>query len=458
MSRLLLPSIWIAALIAILPVLFRWTPPAPLTGRAAHLQLDSGYAFGLLICYWIYRVEMRRLGRVRSLVLVFMVFLLTSITNGIHRYYIDHSSLSSQISNLNWQIAVQEGVMRLSSSFAPHSYRFLPNCIVRWMQLAGFSYENARDVYRLIVGLLVFYALYRYARLFAVYGGAILAMMLVALIYPISFEYYAGQLTDPLSQLSFILVFIFLETSSFGLFLSTLIIGSLAKETVLAMAGYYLLFGRAERHYFSKAALLVCAVVADYFGVRWLVLGGSASYRYSQVSGMTPADVRMNLHSGRWLPLLLLTVGSLIPFLLANWKDTPTGLKRQALFLFPVLLLSSIFFSWLFETRNFMPLVFVLAVAAGRYLSGILLRDEHCSPEPSCPTLTNSLGNAVFRIEGNGCRESNRLLIRTGDSYIAHASTLCNIRWLCNLCRPTLSRQTVGLALRRNPSPSLRLR
>jgi hypothetical protein len=253
------------------------------------------------------------------------------------------------------------------------------------MELAGFSYENARDVYRLIVGLLVFYALYRYARLFAGYGGAILAMMLVALIYPISFEYYAGQLTDPLSQLSFILVFIFLETSSFGLFLSTLLIGSLAKETVLAMAGYYLLFGRGERRYFLKAVLLTCAVVADYFGVRWLVLGGSAHYQYNQVSGMTAADVRMNWHSGRWLPLLLLTVGSLMPFVLANWKDTPAGLKRQALFLFPVLFLASTFFSWLFETRNFMPLVFVLAVAAGRYLSGILLRDEHASPEPVVP-------------------------------------------------------------------------
>ncbi len=328
---------------------------------------------------------MRRLGRVRSLTLVFILFLLTSITNGVHRYYVDHSALSSQISDLNWQIAVHEGVMRLAPSFAPHSYRFLPNCIVRWLQLAGFSYENARDVYRLVVGLLVFYALYRYARLFTAYGGAILAMMLVALIYPISFEYYAGQLTDPLSQLSFILAFIFLETSSFGLFLSTLLIGSLGKETVLAMAGYYLLFGRAERHYFPKAVLLVCAVLADYFGVRWLVLRGSPHYQYNQVSGMTPADVWLNWHSGRWLPLLLLTVGSLVPFLLANWKDTPAGLKRQALFLFPVLFLSGTFFSWLFETRNFMPLVFVLAVVAGRYLNRILLHDEHASPEQVLP-------------------------------------------------------------------------
>jgi hypothetical protein len=40
-----------------------------------------------------------------------------------------------------------------------------------------------------------------------------------------------------------------------------------------------------------------------------------------------------------------------------------------ALFLFPVLFLSGLFFSFLVEMRNFMPLVFVLAVIAARYLT-----------------------------------------------------------------------------------------
>ncbi len=190
----------------------------------------------------MYRVEVRRLSRAQALSLIFLIFLFTSITNNIHRFYVDHSSLGVQISNLAWQLNVHRQVMQLSPAVAPHSYRFLPNSIVRWMELSHVSYESARDIYRLICGLLLYYAIYRYARLFTNYSGAILALLLVTVIYPISFEYYAGQLTDPLSHLSFVLAFIFLETGEFALLLTTLLIGSLAKETVLAMAGYYVHF------------------------------------------------------------------------------------------------------------------------------------------------------------------------------------------------------------------------
>jgi hypothetical protein len=371
--------------VAVLPLAFRWSPRPSFTGRAAHVELDLAYALALVLVYYLYRTELRTLGKARSMVLAFLIVFLAAITYQLHRYYIDHASLTPAISNLDWQIKVHEGVMHLAPSFAPHSYRFLPNCLVRWLQLAGFGYENARDAYRLFAGLVLFYALYRYARLFANYAGAVIAMLLVALIYPISFEYYAGQLTDPLSQLSFILALTFVETADFALFSSTLLIGSLAKETVLAMAAYYVLFRRAERHYGLKASLLACAVVIDYFGVRWLVLGRSAHYRYDQVSGITQADVWINWHNGRWLPVVLLSVGSLLPFLFANWKDTPSALKQQVFFLLPTLFLSSLFFSWLFEARNFMPLVFVLAVVTGRYMSKILLQEEKASASPQSP-------------------------------------------------------------------------
>jgi hypothetical protein len=64
----------------------------------------------------------------------------------------------------------------------------------------------------------------------------------------------------------------------------------------------------------------------------------------------------------------LLTACALLPFLVLGWKDTPLSLKRQILYLFPVLFFSGLFFSWLYETRNFMPLVFVMSVVAGSYL------------------------------------------------------------------------------------------
>lgn len=258
-------------------------------------------------------------------------------------------------------------VMRLSTSVLPHSYRFLPNSIVRWMELARMSYETARDTYRLILNLFLFYAIYRYARLYTSYRGAIIAMALIAVIYPVGFIYIAGQLTDPLSHLSFVLAFIFLETGDFAFFLTTLLIGSLAKETILALAGYYLLFCRKDNKYTSKAVLLCFAVVAAYLGVRFFVLNGTPEY--NQISGVGLNHALANWQSGRWPPLVALTAGALLPFLALAWKTAAPALKHQALFLLPVLFVSSAFFSWLFESHNFMPAVFVLAVIAGHYLS-----------------------------------------------------------------------------------------
>jgi hypothetical protein len=215
--------------------------------------------------------------------------------------------------------------------------------------------------------LLLFYAIYKYARLYCSYSGALTAMLFVTAIYPISFEYYRGQLTDPASHLSFALAFIFLETEDFALLLTTLLIGSLAKETVLALAGYYVLFCRKERNYILKATGLCAGALIAYFGVRMWILHGAM--KYDQTSGVTPAHISENWNIAGWVAPFLLTAGALLPFLALSWKETATPLKRQTLFLLPVLFISSLFFSWLTESRNYMPLVFVLAVVAGGYLS-----------------------------------------------------------------------------------------
>ena len=241
---------WGLTAVALLPAVLHWAAPVPDNGSRRELLIGLAYLAVLVVCYWIYRVELRRLTRSRAFLLVFVVFLLTSITNNLHGYIVDRgTNIFPGKTNQVWQVQLHNSVIQLDPGSLPHSYRFLPNSIVRWMELADIDFESARDFYRMICSLLLFYAIYKYARLFSNYTGAMIAMLLVAAIYPISFEHYAGQLTDPLSHLSFVLAFIFLETEEFGLLLSTLLIGSLAKETVLALAGYYVLFGRKERNY-----------------------------------------------------------------------------------------------------------------------------------------------------------------------------------------------------------------
>ena len=78
--------VWVLALAALLPALFHWQASRPATGRAAHVQLDLGYGAGLLLCFFIYRFERTRLGARRAFTLLFLNFLLTSVTNNINRF------------------------------------------------------------------------------------------------------------------------------------------------------------------------------------------------------------------------------------------------------------------------------------------------------------------------------------------------------------------------------------
>jgi len=171
-----------------------------------------------------------------------------------------------------------------------------------------------------------------------------------------------------MSHLSFVLAFIFLETDDFPSLLTVFLIGALAKESVLAMAGYYILFGRKGKHYPLRAAILLIACSAVYIGVRLLVLGRLMGYQ--DISGVPFHHVTENLSDSRWPILFVLTAAALLPILAVNWKVAPAGLKRLALYLLPVLFVASAVFSWLAESRDFMPVVFVLAVIAGDYFAG----------------------------------------------------------------------------------------
>src|SRR5437762_5971258 len=169
---------------------------------------------------------------------------------------------------------MQQSVLDLSPYKLPHSYRFLPNSLVRLFEQATGNFAIARDGYRNLFGVLLFYSFYRFARLYLRHGGSLFCLALLALVLPVSFRYYAGQLTDPLSHLSFVLAFIFIETEQFVYLLLAVIIGCLVKESVAAMAGYYAFFRWREKWHVPKTILLVLASVAVCVIARVWVLHG----------------------------------------------------------------------------------------------------------------------------------------------------------------------------------------
>src|SRR5215475_15533704 len=139
---------WSLAVVAILPVVLQWPrrPPSWSATSASWL----GYAVAAVVSYFIYRRQKHRLSRTEAFSLVLLIFSLTSIVNHIHSFNVDHGrDYFPVMSNEAWQEQLNDSVVRLAPETIPHSYRFLPNSIVRWMQIAGLQFGSARDLYRL---------------------------------------------------------------------------------------------------------------------------------------------------------------------------------------------------------------------------------------------------------------------------------------------------------------------
>jgi hypothetical protein len=344
----------IALAIALLPVVFHL--PAPPSQGAGIIFVYLPAILAVIACYTFDRTFSKR-EKVEALFLcIAFAFLSTYLHGwlvGLGRYF--------PFPNLSWQLLLQNSVIDLRPEALPHSYRFLPNSLVRLFEQVTGDFSLAQDSYRNLFGVLLFYSLYRFSRLFLRHGGSLFCLALWTVVFPVSFRYYAGQLTDPMSHLSFILAFIFIETEQFVYLLLTVMIGCLAKETIVAMAGYYAFFRGRERSHIWKGIILALAALAVCVVARVWVLHGILNYK--QISGVTPDHVTANWKDySRWLPGLLYTVGIFVPFIVAGWRKSPWTLRSLALYLFPVLFLSSLFFSWLREARNFMPLVAVLTV------------------------------------------------------------------------------------------------
>lgn len=341
--------------VGLLPILFHFaSPPGPRLGAV------FAYVPAILAAVLCFGLD-KTITRKEKIDTLLLCVVLAFLTTYLHVWLVDLNSYFQGHANLEWQLYMQKSVLDLSQDTLPHSYRFLPNSVVRLFEQLSGDFSAARDGYRNLFTVLFFYGFYRFARLYLRHAGSLVCLALLAVVLPVSFRYYAGQLTDPLSHLSFILAFIFIETEQFVYLLLAVTIGCLAKETVIAMAGYYVLFRWREKSYIWKGAILVVASVAVYELARIWVLHGLPSYR--QISGVGSEHIATNWDGySEWFPGLVYTVGIFVPFVIAGWEKSPWSLRSLALYWFPVLFISGLVFSWLREARNFVPLSAILIV------------------------------------------------------------------------------------------------
>jgi hypothetical protein len=79
---------------------------------------------------------------------------------------------------------------------------------------------------------------------------------------------------------------------------------------------------------------------------------------YSGAPGLgMPTLLQNGLH-------VFLFMGVFLPFIIWNWRRSDARLRALFLTLTPLLLLSSLCFSWVYESRNYVPLLPVLITMA----------------------------------------------------------------------------------------------
>jgi len=270
--------------------------------------------------------------------------------------------------NRDWQLMMHRAVLRLDPGWLPHSYRFLPDGVAEILTWLTGSFEPARAIYRLTFTFLLLLSIYYWSRLYTGHGAAIAVVMVYAIVYPASIRYYAGQLTDPMSHLAFVVAYIFLELEVFPFVAVAILLGLLAKESVALLVVYFLFFEREQKHHWLKSLGLIAGSAAVLLGVRAYVQHGN--FGYGQISGVPIEHVLENLRDlDFWPRQFVFTIGCFLPFVVLDWRNVPRRLKRMLLVVAPGLIGSSLFFSWLREARNYVPATIILALITVRFLA-----------------------------------------------------------------------------------------
>ncbi len=257
----------------------------------------------------------------------------------------------------------------------PHQYRPLPYGFTRSLEWITGDWLFACTAYRWFFTFWFLWASYRFGRLFLRPARVLAILLAISALYPLSIDWYSGQLTDPLSHSLFVLALIYVIEDRCLLLAWTLALGVLAKETVmLVVPAYWACYWRQGLPAFGKAVLLGSACLVAFLAVR-VPLGWRLSYQ--NINGTTGLMIASNLgfpkrfieyESGAPIyqnylhPLLF--VGAFLPFIAWRWRHIDGRLKTLCVTLTPLLLLSNLCFGWMYESRNYMPLVPLLATMA----------------------------------------------------------------------------------------------
>jgi hypothetical protein len=317
--------------------------------------------------------------------------------------------------HVNWQRALYAAVLnhwpeKHGENWVPHIYRPLPYGFTRSLELWTGSWSFACFAYRAFFTWWFVWASYRFLRLVLTPARALAGLALYAILYPFSIHYYMGQLTDPMSHAFFALAMVYVFEDRWPALTAALALGVLAKETAVVFVPAYLAcWWRRGHRVLLKTALLGVVAVAAFLAARLPIGwrpdsdGGTRSINGSQWMvarnlglGDGPLESAAPAYQNYLQPLLF--IGVFLPLIAKHWPRLDYRLRALFLTLVPPVFLSNLCFSWLHESRNYVPLLPLLvamawgppAASGSRAGPAARPRDQREGVTQACPSRARS--------------------------------------------------------------------
>jgi hypothetical protein len=245
----------------------------------------------------------------------------------------------------------------------PHQFRLLPYGFTRLLERLLGDLWLAIVAYRWFFSFWFCWAWVRFAERFISARAALFSTLVLLPLYPAAVSYYVGQLTDPLNHALFVMGFLWIVENAPARLAAGIFLGVFAKETIVILVLAYLAvwYRNGWRPWLVTVVLGVVATVAFMIprGIHWRLEG-------TQINGVPGLMIGTNLGIGtplfsqgapffmNYLQPALFT----LPFFPGIWlygRRHDRRLRVLALVVTPAILFSSLCFSWMYESRNFLP-------------------------------------------------------------------------------------------------------
>ena len=354
------------------PVVLSW-PSSPSAGFFSDLPRLQwlGYAvLGAGIVAAIVAIARLDAERGPAKVIRYIGFIsIAALLTDLHYYTVD-------IVHIGWQIEQYKAIFAHTAQ-APDQYRFLPQGVLWWMTLCNGDFGVSYLAYRFFFTFLLCQAIYQFARCYLAPRDAVLIVLVYGVFYPLSIRYYFGNMLDPMSHAMMIAALTYCRRRRLWCVFALMAAGSCVKETMMVVAPCYWLLGldeperRAGRDAayalalgaVGAAAFLLCRVPFHFDGSFQMLNRTLEPMVYSNLGmarGLTQSTVSV---FQRYLhPILFVFMW--IPFVVWRRATISRPLFYTAIYVSLAIYVTNLFFGWNYESRNFVPGLVALVVAA----------------------------------------------------------------------------------------------